>query len=102
MRRGARATVRRVVGAAPYTDTDPHGQIDRVFAIARDFDADIDMHLDLGDHARQMDIEYVCELTERYRYGGRVAVGHVTKLSSLPPERLRSHRAAAARKPASR
>lgn len=25
----------RVVGAAPYTDSDPHGQIDRVFALAR-------------------------------------------------------------------
>ena len=77
-----------VVGAAPYTDTDPHAQIDRVFAIARDFDADIDLHLDLGDTPDRMDIGYVCELTERYGYGGRVAVGHVTKLSLLPPERL--------------
>ena len=77
-----------VVGAAPYTDTDPRAQIDRVFAIARDFDADIDLHLDLGDTPDRMDIGYVCELTERYRYGGRVAVGHVTKLSLLPPERL--------------
>ena len=77
----------RVVGAAPYTDPDPHGQIDRVFAMAREFDADIDMHLDLGDSPEGMDAEYVCELTERYRYGGRVAIGHVTKLSLLPPER---------------
>jgi cytosine deaminase len=77
-----------VVGAAPYTDADPHAQIDRVFAIAREFDADIDMHLDLGDSPDRMDIGRVCDLTERYRYGGRVAVGHVTKLSLLPPERL--------------
>src|ERR1700726_3710201 len=33
----------RVVGAAPYTDTNPPGQIDRVFEMAREFDADIDM-----------------------------------------------------------
>ena len=46
------------------------------------------MHLDLGDSPEQMDIEYVCDLTERYRYGGRVAVGHVTKMSMLPPERF--------------
>ena len=26
----------RAVGAAPYTDTDPHGQIDRVFEMARE------------------------------------------------------------------
>jgi cytosine deaminase len=78
----------RVVGAAPYTDADPHAQIDRVFEIARDFDADIDMHLDLGDSPERMDIGYVCDLTERHRYGGRVAVGHVTKLSLVPPERF--------------
>ena len=74
-----------VVGAAPYTDSDPHGQIDRVFAIAREFDIDIDMHLDFGPDADSMDLDYVCELTERYDYGGRVAIGHVTKLSALPP-----------------
>ena len=78
----------RVVGAAPYTDPDPRAQIDRVFAMARDFDADIDMHLDLGDSPDHMDVEYVCEMTERHRYGGRVAIGHVTKLSLVPPERF--------------
>src|SRR5215216_5572084 len=78
LKRGA-----RVVGAAPYTDTDPHGQIDRVFQMARTFDVDIDMHLDFGNTAEYMDIEYVCEQTEKYRYGGRVTVGHVTKLSTL-------------------
>ena len=78
-----------VVGAAPYTDSDPRGQIDRVFEIAREFDIDIDMHLDFGPDSESMDMDYVCELTERYGYGGRVAIGHVTKLSVLPPARLR-------------
>ena len=79
----------RVVGAAPYTDTDPHGQIDRVFAIAREFDIDIDMHLDFGPEPDGLDLDYVCDLTERHGYGGRVAIGHVTKLSALPPDQLR-------------
>ena len=78
----------RVVGAAPYTDSDPTGQIDRVFAIAREFDIDIDMHLDFGPDASSMDLDYVCDLTERYGYGGRVAIGHVTKLSAAPPDLL--------------
>jgi cytosine deaminase len=78
----------RVVGAAPYVDPDPHAQIDRVFRMALDFDADIDMHLDLGDTPERMDAEYVCAMTERHRYGGRVAIGHVTKMSFLPPERF--------------
>jgi cytosine/creatinine deaminase len=77
-----------VLGAVPYIDSDPHGQIDHVFALARDHGVDIDMHLDLGDTPDGMDIDYVCDLTERYRYGGRVTVGHVTRLSTAPPARF--------------
>jgi len=74
----------RVVGGAPYTDSDPPGQIDRVFAMAREFDIDIDMHLDFGPTADDMDVEHVCRRTEEHKYGGRVAIGHVTKAASLP------------------
>ncbi|MBT3171499.1 MAG: amidohydrolase family protein, partial [Rhodospirillaceae bacterium] len=81
LKRGA-----RVVGAAPYTDSNPHGQIDRVFEMAREFDVDIDMHLDFGEDAAELDVDYVCELTERFKYGGRVTVGHVTKLSTATPD----------------
>jgi len=86
--RAALARGARVVGAAPYTDPDPREQIERVFRMARDFDVDIDMHLDLGDSPERMDVDYVCEMTERHRYGGRVAIGHVTKMSLLPPARF--------------
>ncbi|HYM03228.1 MAG TPA: amidohydrolase family protein [Stellaceae bacterium] len=79
LRRGA-----QLLGAVPYIDSDPHGQIDRIFALARAYDVDIDMHLDLGDTPEGMDIEYVCERTAAYRYGGRVAVGHLTRLSTAP------------------
>jgi cytosine deaminase len=78
----------RVVGAAPYTDSDPHGQIDRVFALARRFDVDIDMHLDFGDSAEALDLDHVCRQTERQGWGGRVTIGHVTKLSVASLERF--------------
>ncbi len=84
----------RVVGAAPYTDSDPHGQIDRVFEMARHFDIDVDMHLDFGADPSSLDLDYVCEVTERTGYGGRVTIGHVTKLSAADPARF----AAAARR----
>ena len=74
-----------VVGACPYTDSDPTGQIDRVFEIAREFDVDIDMHLDFDLDPEGGDLEYVCDMTERLDYGGRVAVGHVTKISAMTP-----------------
>lgn len=81
--RGARA-----VGAAPGYDSDNKAQIDRVFALAREYDIDIDMHLDFGNTPDDMDVHYVCELTEKFGYGGRVAVGHVTKMSVAPPPQL--------------
>jgi cytosine deaminase len=75
-----------VVGAAPNYDSDRAGQIRRVFEMAREFDVDIDMHLDSGSSATELDTLLVCELTEKYGWGGRVAVGHVTKLSVMPLE----------------
>ena len=83
LRRGA-----RVIGAVPYIDTDPRGQIDRIFAIAREWDVDIDMHLDMGDTPEGMQVEYVCRKAEEYGWGGRVAVGHVTQMSLVPPARF--------------
>ena len=77
-----------VVGAAPYTDSSATGQIDRVFAIARDLDIDIDMHLDFAPTPDNPDLLYVCEQAEKYKWGGRVAIGHVTKLSTAPPDML--------------
>ena len=85
LERGAAA-----VGGAPGYDPDRAGQIRRIFELAREYDRDVDVHLDVGPSAEEMDVELVCELTERYGYGGRVAVGHGTRYSLLPPGRLRA------------
>jgi cytosine deaminase len=73
-----------VVGAAPNYDTDRPAQIRRIFEMACDFDVDIDMHLDSGASADELDTLLVCELTEKHGWGGRVAIGHVSKLASMP------------------
>jgi cytosine/creatinine deaminase len=49
----------------------------------RAYDIDVDLHLDFGPTADGMDLEHVCRRTEEYQYGGRVAIGHVTKAASL-------------------
>jgi len=84
LKRGA-----KVVGGAPRYDTDGPAQIERIFALGREFDVDIDMHLDVGPTADQMFIYQVCDLTEKYKRGGRVVAGHMAKLSTMPPERLK-------------
>ncbi|MDA1098645.1 MAG: amidohydrolase family protein [Proteobacteria bacterium] len=78
-----------VVGGAPGYDPDHGGQIRRIFELAREFDVDVDIHLDVGHTIDDMDIHLVCELTETFGWGGRVAVGHGTKYSCLPPAQLR-------------
>ena len=83
LERGARA-----IGGAPRYDTDPGGQIRRIFDLAREYDVDIDIHLDVGNTPEAMNIHLVCELTEQYRRGGRVVVGHMAKLSSMPPHQV--------------
>jgi cytosine/creatinine deaminase len=81
LRRGAKA-----IGAAPRYDTDHPGQITRIFELAREFDVDIDMHLDFGNTPEAPDIPLVLELTQTYGLGGRVTVGHMTKLSTMAPQ----------------
>ncbi|MCC7426977.1 MAG: amidohydrolase family protein [Alphaproteobacteria bacterium] len=76
----------RVVGGAPGYDTDHPGQIRRIFELAREYDLDVDIHLDFGNDANDMDVPLVCDLTEQYGWGGRVAIGHVTKMCALPPD----------------
>ena len=83
LKRGA-----KVVGAAPNYDPDKVNHIQRIFDLAREYDVDIDMHLDSGNSPDDMDIYQVCDLTEKYGLGGRVAVGHGSKYSTMPPADL--------------
>jgi cytosine/creatinine deaminase len=84
LKRGA-----KVVGGAPRYDTDGPAQIERIFALGREFDVDIDIHLDVGPTADHLFVHQVCDLTEKYRRGGRVVAGHMAKLSTMPPGRLK-------------
>jgi cytosine deaminase len=78
----------KVIGGAPGYDPDHAGQINRVFELAREYDVDVDLHLDVGYTTDDMDIGLVCDLADKYGWGGRVAVGHGTKYSCLPPAEL--------------
>ena len=77
-----------LIGGCPYTDTDPNQQIQRIFAIARRFDIDIDFHLDFDLDPSWMHLDEVCRQTEKNGWADRVAIGHVTKLSAIGSERL--------------
>ncbi|MDA9480015.1 amidohydrolase [Bradyrhizobium sp. CCBAU 65884] len=85
------------IGGCPYTDTDPTAHLARIFDLAQEFDVDVDLHLDFDLDPSWWHLDEVCRQTERRNYHGRVAIGHATKLSALPPERMKAATAQLAR-----
>ena len=77
-----------LIGGAPYIDRDSHAQLARIFALAQRYDLDIDLHLDFDLDPTTPDAPEVVRLTEAYGWGGRVAIGHATKLSAMPPSQF--------------
>ncbi len=79
-----------LIGGCPYMDTDPHTHIEKLFDLAQRFDVDVDLHLDFDLDPSWWHLDEVCRQAERRNYQGRVAIGHATKLSALPPEALKT------------
>ncbi|MCF4994650.1 amidohydrolase family protein [Pseudomonas syringae] len=78
-----------VLGGCPYMDRDPGAQIRRLFEMAVRYDCDLDLHLDFDLDPAGMTVPEVIRCTEQHGWGGRVTIGHVTKLSALPLAHLR-------------
>jgi cytosine deaminase len=75
-----------LLGGCPYMDSDPTAQIRRLFELAQRYDCDLDLHLDFDLDPEGMTIPEVIRCTLEYGWQHRVTIGHVTKLSALPPD----------------
>ncbi|AYG68873.1 MULTISPECIES: amidohydrolase family protein [unclassified Rhizobium] len=73
-----------LVGGCPYTDPDPRRHIGRIFDLAERHDVDVDFHLDFDLNPSGSAIPAVLAETKRRGYGGRVSIGHATKLAAMP------------------
>src|SRR5260370_18012606 len=76
-----------VVGGMPFKEASPQDSrrhIEIVFEIAREFDADIDMHVDETDDPAARTLEVLAELTIANGWQGRVTAGHTCSLASYP------------------
>jgi cytosine deaminase len=78
----------QAVGGVPYNDADPLAHLDLVFDLAREFDRDVDLHLDFADDADALLVGAVAERTIRRGWQGRVVAGHMTALGALVPDDL--------------
>jgi cytosine deaminase len=76
-----------VVGGMPFNEAslaDSRRHIEIVFDIAREFDADVDMHVDETDDPTARTLEVLAELTIANGWQGRVTAGHTCALASYP------------------
>ena len=76
-----------LVGGCPYTDPDPDRHVELIFDLAEEFNVNVDFHLDFDLDPSQSGIPKIAEQTRRRNYQGRVSIGHVNKLSAMPPAR---------------
>ncbi len=77
-----------VIGSAPYVDPNPKENIRIIFEIAREFDCDVDFHLDFLDDDAPLLLPVVIEETLKHNWQHRVCLGHMTKLAGLTPAEL--------------
>jgi cytosine deaminase len=85
--RGAMKLGVDVVGGMPFNEASPadsRRHIEIAFEIAREFDADIDMHVDETDDPMARTLEMLAELTISNGWQGRVTAGHTCALASYP------------------
>jgi cytosine deaminase len=75
-----------VVGGVPVNDPDPKEYVDSIFSIAKEFEADIDLHIDECNDPKDLLLEYYAEKTLKNRYQGKVSASHCSSLSAVGNE----------------
>jgi cytosine deaminase len=71
-----------ILGAVVLNDPGP--ALDRIFALARARNLDLDFHADETDHPDSNALEAIAEATIRFSWQGRVTAGHCCSLACRP------------------
>jgi len=79
-----------VVGGLPWRDPDPEKYLDIIFKVAKDFDADIDLHVDETNDPNVLTLDIYAEKALENGYEGRVTAGHCCSLSAVSDEIAKS------------
>ena len=65
-----------VVGGKPWVNPDPEKCLDIIFKVAKDFDADIDLHVDESNDPKNLTLDIFAEKALENGYEGRVTASH--------------------------
>ncbi|WP_185983802.1 amidohydrolase family protein [Aureimonas mangrovi] len=74
------------VGGCPYQDPDPARHIALVLDLAERFGVPADFHIDFDLDPESSDLPALIAAVEVRGLGGRVSVGHATKISAIAPD----------------
>jgi cytosine deaminase len=69
-----------VVGGAPRIDQDPGPYLDMLFSVAKDYNAEIDLHIDESNDPNEIWIELFAEKAVEHAWEGKVTGSHVCSL----------------------
>jgi cytosine deaminase len=69
-----------MIGGYWYIDPDPRPYMDMLFRVAKDFNVDIDMHLDETNDPTQIWVETFAEKAIEHGWEGRVTASHICSL----------------------
>ena len=76
------------IGGCPYTDPDPIRHVGLIFDLAEKHGTAVDFHADFDLDPQNSILPEIAAQTRARGFGGKVSVGHVTKLSALSPTDL--------------
>lgn len=79
-----------VVGGITYNDRNLREHLEFVFRLAERYGRPVDLHVDFSDRPEELAVLEVLQFTRRFAMQGKVSVGHLTSLGSVPKARAES------------
>ena len=79
-----------ILGGVAFPADDLDTQLDRVFALAKDRQLDLDFHVDETGDPRSDSLSHIARAALRHRFEGTITCGHCCSLAIQPPNIVRT------------
>ena len=80
------AQIGGILGGFAYMNPDLDKQLDRVFALAKERNLNLDFHTDENDDPDSVTLQQVAKTAIRHQFSGQIICGHCCSLAVQPPD----------------
>jgi cytosine deaminase len=80
------AEIGGILGGVAYMNPDLDKQLDRVFALAKERNLNLDFHTDENDEPDSVTLQQVAKTAIRHQFSGQIICGHCCSLAVQPPD----------------